>query len=140
MSGADCPPSSRPGCWLVYAILLGLYLTFRGYHSLDGDQAYRLPLLLHRQDPKLYATDPFVQAIDAFNPHRGCLMVLDLVTRPLGISAGLFLVFALTFAATCFGIDRIAQNLARPRARRRNSRSRPGAGRQGRQHRNQPHL
>ena len=111
MAGADCPPSSRPGCWLVYAILLGLYLTFRGYHSLDGDQAYRLPLLLHRQDPNLYATDPFVRAIDAFNPHRGCLMVLGLVTRPFGISAGLFLLFALTFAATCFGIHRLARGI-----------------------------
>ncbi len=111
MSGADRPPSGRPGCWLVYAILLGLYLTFRGYHSLDGDQAYRLPLLLHRQDPKLYATDPFVRAIDAFNPHRGYLMVLDLVTRPIGISAGLFVMFALTFAATCFGIDRLARGI-----------------------------
>ena len=111
MSGAVCPPSGRPGCWLVYATLLGLYLTFRGYHSLDGDQAYRLPLLLHRQDPKLYATDPFVLAIDAFNPHRGCLVVLDLLTRPFGISAGLFLLFVLTFAATCCGINRLARGI-----------------------------
>ena len=37
--------------WLPGFLLLGLYLTLRGYHSFDGDQTYRLPLLLHRQDP-----------------------------------------------------------------------------------------
>jgi hypothetical protein len=95
--------------WLVYALLLGIYLTLRGYHSLDGDQAYRLPLLLHRQDPKLYAGDPFVEAFAAFNPHHGSILVLDLVTWPLGLSGGLFAVFVLTFAATCYGIDRLAQ-------------------------------
>ena len=111
MSGDNPPRSSQPSRWLVFAILLGLYLTFRGYHSFDGDQAYRLPLLLHRQDPKLYAGDPFVTAVDAFNPHSGWLLVLDLVTRPLGVSAGLFLIFALTFAATCLGIDRLARGV-----------------------------
>ena len=53
---------------LFYVLLLGLYLTLRGYHSFDGDQAYRLPLLLHRQDPSLYAEDPFVRSFDQFNP------------------------------------------------------------------------
>ena len=32
-----------------------------------------------------------------------------LVTRPLGLSAGLFLIFVLTFAATCLGVDRLAR-------------------------------
>jgi hypothetical protein len=111
MSPANCPHSGRLSRWLVYAVLLGLYLTLRGYHSLDGDQAYRLPLLLHRQDPSLCARDPFVRAFDAFNPHRGCLLVLDVVTRPLGLAAGLFVVFALTFVATCSGIDRLARGV-----------------------------
>jgi Domain of unknown function (DUF6798) len=111
MSGADCRHTGRVSRWLVYAVLLGLYLTFRGYHSLDGDQAYRLPLLLHRQHPKLYAGDPFVRAFDAFNPHKGCLLVLDVVTRPLGISSGLFLLFTLTFALTCFAVDRLARGI-----------------------------
>ena len=69
-------------------IILGLYLSLRGYHSFDSDQAYRLPLLLHRQDPTLFAADPFVRAFDVFNPHRGTLLVLDLVTRPLGLCGG----------------------------------------------------
>jgi hypothetical protein len=111
MSGDDCPHARQRSRWLVYAILLGLYLTFRGYHSFDGDQAYRLPLLLHKQDKALYAADPFVQALDAFNPHRGWLLVLDLVTRPLGLSCGLFLLFVLTFAATCLGLDRLARGI-----------------------------
>jgi hypothetical protein len=111
MSGDNPHRASQPSRWLIFAILLGLYLTFRGYHSFDGDQAYRLPLLLHRQDPKLYAGDPFVTAVDAFNPHSGWLLVLDLVTRPLGVSAGLFLIFALTFGATCLGIDRLARGV-----------------------------
>ena len=64
---------------------LRLYLTLRGYHSFDGDQAYRLPLLLHRQDPSLYQDDPFVRAFDVFNPHRGYLALLDWSSRPLGI-------------------------------------------------------
>ncbi len=112
MSG-DAPPGPRAGLaqprWLFYALILGFYLTCRGYHSLDGDQAYRLPLLLHQQDSRVFADDPFVQAFEAFNPHRGSLMVLDLVTRPLGLSAGLFTIFVLTFGATCLGVDRLSR-------------------------------
>jgi hypothetical protein len=109
------PPGARAGSipprWLVYVVILGLYLTFRGYHSYDGDQAYRLPLLLHRQNSSLFAGDPFVLAFDDFNPHRGSLLVLDLMTRPLGLSAGLFVLFAVTFAATCRGVDRLARGI-----------------------------
>jgi hypothetical protein len=94
---------------LVLVAALGLYLTLRGYHSLDGDQAYRLPLLLHTQNPRLFADDPFVAAFDAFNPHRGYLMVLDVVTRPLGLALGLFVVFVCTFAATWAGVDRLSR-------------------------------
>ena len=94
---------------LPFVILLGLYLTVQGYHSRDGDQAYRLPLLLHRQDPALYAADPFVRAFDAFNPHRGYLALLDWSSRPLGLSAALFGLFVLTFAAMAYGIDRLAR-------------------------------
>ena len=38
------------GCPCV--LLLGLYLTLRGYHSFDGDQAYRLPLLAPPAGPE----------------------------------------------------------------------------------------
>jgi hypothetical protein len=86
-----------------------MYLTLRGYHSFDGDQAYRLPLLLHRQEPELYAGDPFVTAFDDFNPHRGSLLFLEALTRPLGLSMGLFALFVLTFGATCFGLERLAR-------------------------------
>ena len=109
----DAPPGPQAGRvlpqWLIYLVILGLYLSLRGYHSFDGDQSYRLPLLLHQQDPSAYADDPFVQAFDAFNPHRGSLLALDLVTRPLGLPAGLFLVFVLTYGATCLGVDRLAR-------------------------------
>src|SRR5947209_20340076 len=89
--------SRRVDRWVRDAFILGLYLSLRGYHSFDGDQTYRLPLLLHWQDPSLYADDPFVKAFEAFNPHRGWLIVMDLVTRPLGLPAGLFVLFLLTF-------------------------------------------
>src|SRR5262249_11211661 len=98
-----------PGSWPTYLLLLGLYLSLRGYHSFDGDQAYRLPLLLHRQDPNLYAEDPFVRSIDEFNPHRGSLTLLDAVSRPIGLPVGLFLVFVLTFLGTCRAISRLAK-------------------------------
>ncbi len=97
--------------WLICALLLGIYLSVRGYHSLDGDQAYRLPLLLHRQEPRLYEDDPFVRDLDAFNPNRGSLIVLDAVTRPLGLSGGLFLLFTLTFFLTCRAVDRLAREV-----------------------------
>ncbi len=97
--------------WAVYGLVFGLYLTARGYQSLDGDQAYRLPLLLHRQDPSLYVNDPFVRAFDAFNPHRGYLAVLDLASRPLGLEFGLFALFAATFALTCVGVSRLARSV-----------------------------
>jgi hypothetical protein len=109
----DAPPGPHAGRglprWLLYLVILGFYLSLRGYHSFDGDQTYRLPLLVHQQHPSAYADDPFVQAFEAFNPHRGSLLVLDLVTRPLGLSAGLFVVFVLTFGATCLGVDRLAR-------------------------------
>ncbi len=97
---------SRP---LVLLLIFGLYLTLRGYHSRDGDQAHRLPLLLHQQDPTLYAVDPFVKAFDTFNPHKGSLALLGLASRPLGISVGLFALFTLTFAGTCLGVDRLTR-------------------------------
>ncbi len=98
-----------PGRWLVYFLILGLYLTFRGYHSLEGDQAYRIPLLLHELDPSVYAADPFVRAFDTFNPHRGALLVLRCVTGILGLAPGLLLLFVLIFLSTCLGIDRLAE-------------------------------
>src|SRR5208337_3454875 len=94
---------------LGYCLILGLYLTLRGYHSLDGDQAYRLPLLLHQQDPTLYSADPYVRAFDAFNPHRGALHAIGLASRGIGLSAGLLLLFVSTFLATCLGVDRLAR-------------------------------
>ena len=100
----DGPPRAF---WFV--VLAGAYLTLRGYHSFDGDQAYRLPLLLHQQDPPLFAADPFVRALDEFNPHRGYLAVLDAASRPLGLAAGLLGLFGLTLAATMAGVDRLAR-------------------------------
>ncbi|HZW34091.1 MAG TPA: DUF6798 domain-containing protein [Isosphaeraceae bacterium] len=106
----SAPVAARPWRrWVVDALILGLYLTLRGYHSFDGDQAYRLPLLLRRQDPSLYAGDPFVEALEAFNPHRGWLIVMDAVTRPLGLAPGLFVLFVLTFLVTCRAVDRLAR-------------------------------
>ena len=98
-----------PPRWAAFLLIFGLYLTLRGYHSFDGDQAYRLPLLLHRQDPALFATDPFVRAFDAFNPHRGYLTLLDWASRPLGLATALLGLFAATFGATAWGVDRLSR-------------------------------
>jgi hypothetical protein len=102
------PPRPWPR-WLVIFLILGLYFTLRGYHSRDSDQAYRLPLLLHRQDPSLFADDPFVRSFDAFNPHRGTLALLDAASRAVGLSTALAGLFILTFVATCHGLDRLAR-------------------------------
>ena len=95
--------------WLAFLLIFGLYLSIRGYQSREGDQAYRLPLLLHRQDPAVFADDPFVRAFDAFNPHRGSLALLDAASRAVGLSAALAVLFAITFAATCRGLDVMAR-------------------------------
>jgi hypothetical protein len=103
---------ARPHSRLLgYCLILGLYLTLRGYHSLDGDQAYRLPLFLHIQDPSLFADDPFVRAFDVFNPHRGSFLLLGGATKILGLSAGLLALFIATFLATCRGIDRLGNEV-----------------------------
>jgi hypothetical protein len=86
-------------------------LSLRGYHSWDGDQAYRLPLLLHRQSPVRYQNDPFVRALDQFNPHIGYLSLLGAASRVVGLSAALAGLFALTFCLTCVGLDRLAQSI-----------------------------
>ncbi len=106
---APRPPAPAPPRWPVYLLILGLYLSAFGYRSREGDQAYRLPLLLHRQSPALFADDPFVRSFDAFNPHRGYLALLDAASRAMGLSAGLALLFGLTFAATCLGLDRLGR-------------------------------
>jgi hypothetical protein len=114
----ECAGSSvlPPRC-LAYLLILGLYLTFRGYHAFDGDQAYRLPLLLHLQDPAIYAGDPFVRAFDAFNPHRGALLILSGLVRMSGLSTGLLIAFMATFLATSKGIDRLTCSVSpRPSA------------------------
>ncbi len=103
-------PISLPR-WSLYILVFGLYLTVRGYHSRDGDQAYRLPILLHQQDPSLFADDPFVSAFHTFNPHQGYLALLDFASRPFGLSFALFALFAATFALTCYGIDRLARSV-----------------------------
>lgn len=95
--------------WVALLLVSGLYLTLRGYHAFDGDQAYRLPLLLRQQDPSLYVTDHFVRAFDAFNPHRGYLALLDCASRPFGLAAALAGLFGLTLAATAIGFDRLTR-------------------------------
>ena len=99
-----------PPRWLPVALILGLYLTGHGYHSRDGDQAYRLPLLVDRQDPSVYAGDPFVGAVRAFNPHAGYLAILDLGDRLVGLSATLALLYMGTFVATCTAVSRLARS------------------------------
>ena len=67
----DAPPDPRPPRlprWLIYLVILGLYLTLRGYHSFDGDQAYRLPLLLHRQDPSALRRRPVRAGVRRVQP------------------------------------------------------------------------
>jgi hypothetical protein len=93
--------------FLAYLVLLGLFLTFRGYRSREVDQAYRLPILLHQQDARLFADDPFVRSFDQLNPHRGYLALLDVASRSLGLSAALVVLFALTFLLTVYGVDRL---------------------------------
>jgi hypothetical protein len=102
------PVVSTAPRWALFGLLLGLYLTAFGYHSRDGDQAYRLPLLLHYQDPDLYAADPFVRAFDTFQPHLGYLALLDAASRAVGLSAALAILYVVTFMIACAGLDRLA--------------------------------
>jgi hypothetical protein len=94
---------------MIFVALLGLYLSMHGYHSREGDQAYRLPLLLASQNPAQYADDPFVASFHAFNPHRGYLAVLDSATKVVGLSWGLFGLYALTFVLMAWGVDQLAR-------------------------------
>ena len=63
-------------------LLLGLFLTFRGYRSREGDQAYRLPILIHETDGETLNDDPFVGYFNAFNPHKGSLLLLKWAGKP----------------------------------------------------------
>ncbi|WP_165244455.1 DUF6798 domain-containing protein [Paludisphaera soli] len=101
--------------WGLVLLVLGLYLTLKGYHSFDGDQAHRLPILLHGLDPSVYAGDPFVRSFDAFNPHRGTLGLIGTLARVLGLPAAIAGLFALTFLVTVRSFHRLAV-AARPGA------------------------
>jgi hypothetical protein len=103
------PRVFSPPRWTIYILALGWFLTLRGYQSRDGDQAYRLPILLHRQDPTRFAGDPFVAAFAVFNPHRGALAVLDGASRLVGLSGALAALFGATFVVSCAAIDRLAR-------------------------------
>ena len=92
-------------------LLLGLFLTFRGYRSREGDQAYRLPILLHHLDRTVLAGDTFVGYFDTFNPHRGSMALLDLARRPLGLSIGIMALFLATFFSTGIGIALLARTI-----------------------------
>jgi len=116
--GIDESAAGRFSPWVVGCLILGVYLTAKGYHSLDGDQAYRLPPLLRQLDPTLYANDPFVRSFDAFNPHRGAFWLIGGLTRVVGLSAALAILFVLTFAATIRGAGRLAEAVWPERARR----------------------
>jgi hypothetical protein len=94
-----------------FLVLLGLYLTARGYRSFEGDQAYRFPILRHAQDNRLFDGDPFVRSFDRFNPHRGYFALLDAVSRPAGLAAALATLYGLTFAVTAIGLDRLARSV-----------------------------
>ncbi|AMV36877.1 DUF6798 domain-containing protein [Planctomyces sp. SH-PL62] len=99
---------SEAAPWGFVLLVLGLYLTLKGYHSLDGDQAHRLPLLLHSLDPRVFADDPFVRSFDAFNPHRGALGLIGGLSQVVGLSAALALLFAATFVVSVRGFHRLA--------------------------------
>lgn len=103
-------PRDDPPRWLPFALILGLYLTGHGYHSRDGDQAYRLPLLIARLDPSAYVGDSFVEAVRAFNPHAGYLALLDVSSRVVGLSAALAILYGGTFLATCGAVARLAKS------------------------------
>lgn len=94
--------------WLALLAALGLYLTLAGYRSFEGDQAYRLPLLLRAQNPALFVDDPFVRSFDEFNPHRGALALVGWVSALVGLPAALFVLFAATFLVTAFAVRRLA--------------------------------
>jgi hypothetical protein len=104
----DDRPIGRSPAWGLF-VLLGVYFTFAGYRSFEGDQAYRLPLLLHQLEPKLYAHDPFVSAFDRFNPHQGYLRLLGVGTRLIGLPATLFIGFVLTFGVSGWALGRLTR-------------------------------
>jgi hypothetical protein len=109
-AGAD-RSAFRPSPWMVGTLILGAYWTAKGYHILDGDQAHRLPLLLHGLDPRAFDADPFVRSFDAFNPHRGSLWLVGAVARVVGLSAALTILFVLTFAASVSGVARLGRTI-----------------------------
>lgn len=105
------PPSPGRRGLLLLLLFLGSFLTVRGYHCLDGDQAYRFPVLLHQQDPGLYRDDPFVRSFDGFNPHRGAFLLIGLAGRSFGLAAGLAVLFLATFATASHGLGRLARSV-----------------------------
>ncbi|MGE3818256.1 MAG: DUF6798 domain-containing protein [Isosphaeraceae bacterium] len=94
--------------WFVPVLLLGAFLSLRGYRSLEGDQAYRFPILWSSLDPNLYPSDPFVASFRVFNPHRGALAVAAGLGQFLGLSLALVALFVATFLLTVEGARRLA--------------------------------
>ena len=111
MPGTDASASLSPSLrrWAAFLILLGLYLTIRGYRSFEGDQAYRFPILRRAQDFRLFKADPFVRSFDGFNPHRGYFTLLDAASRPAGLATAVLVLYVLTYGVSCLGLDRLTR-------------------------------
>ncbi len=84
-------------------------LDLAGLPRRDGDQAHRLPILLHQQNAGLFAEDPFVRALRYVQPPPRLSRLARLGEPTAWASVGLASLFALTFALTCLGLDRLAR-------------------------------
>ncbi len=104
-TASPVPESRRASfpAWAGALVLLGLSVSFQGYRSRDGDQAYRLPILLHMQDQSLYKHDSFVRAFDFFNPHQGYLRLLKAASWTMGLSVALFVLYVITYLVMYVG-------------------------------------
>ena len=138
--GTDRRPLAVPR-WAVVLVLLGAYLSLRGYHSRDGDQAYRLPLAAAQARPGALCRRPVRAGVRRLQPAP---RRADVARRgqpsagPVGRPGG------------PLRVD-LRGDLPRPRPPRprrlargghggRPGRGRAGADGQGRQHRDQPPL
>ena len=137
MTGPDRSPRG-PRWWLVVLTLLGAFLTIRGYHCLDGDQAYRLPILLHSANPSL-SRRPVCPVVRRVQPAPG-LVPGHRHGRAAARAAGRARAALRAHLRHGGPRDRPpgAGRLARGRGGRRARRLRPGAGGPGRQHRHEP--
>ncbi|MCB0395463.1 MAG: hypothetical protein KDD36_02340 [Flavobacteriales bacterium] len=108
------PNIQSSGTFFIYSLFVAcLFLLWRGYEYMSGDQAEHLPLVLAKADPTLFTRDYFVPyAREAFSIRHYYVLLVYALSTVLPLSVVCFTLTMLSVAFSSWGIMRITTALS----------------------------